>query len=231
MKSKSTAAYNAIFEWLKTQIPNFRPEVVMSDFESALREAIRENFPLARHLGCWFHFCWAIYRKMCNLGLSAAYQSDSWVRKVGNWFMAIPLLPPEHIIAGRNFVDTQIRGSECYQQQLLQVVEYFDSFSYWVMQVGVESLSVFNQPRRTNGIQESWHRTLNRRAGQNPNFWKFAEAIREDGNFMISQLARSQEGFPLSRGEGHPNRWLRQNIQISTLSTNWVLKIQLNAVK
>jgi len=44
-----------------------------SIFKSGLIASIATSFPDARHCGCHFHFCQAIYRKVQDSGLTAAY--------------------------------------------------------------------------------------------------------------------------------------------------------------
>lgn len=36
-------------------IPNLRVEVIMTDYESALRDVLISSFPEARYAGCWYH--------------------------------------------------------------------------------------------------------------------------------------------------------------------------------
>ncbi|PIK33717.1 hypothetical protein BSL78_29475 [Apostichopus japonicus] len=40
------------------------PRQTMTDFEAALMQAIRAEFPLSRPLGCYFHFCSSLYRNL-----------------------------------------------------------------------------------------------------------------------------------------------------------------------
>ena len=42
---------------------------VLSDFEQALINALRLNFPTAEHRGCYHHYSQAIWRKVQALGL------------------------------------------------------------------------------------------------------------------------------------------------------------------
>jgi hypothetical protein len=60
MSQKSFTMYVALFNDLKTQCQqrglNLQPQEVMSDFESGLIPAVRQQFPGARHRGCHFHF-------------------------------------------------------------------------------------------------------------------------------------------------------------------------------
>lgn len=58
MCKKSAAAYIKGLEFFKTNVaPHIAPNIVMTDFESSLKIAIREIYPEAVHSGCFFHFC------------------------------------------------------------------------------------------------------------------------------------------------------------------------------
>ena len=57
MTSKTQSLYTAVFNKLRELVPGFRPNVIMADFERALRSALTECFPGARLTGCHFHYC------------------------------------------------------------------------------------------------------------------------------------------------------------------------------
>jgi len=47
------------------------------EFEQALINSIRLNFPAAEHRGCYYHFSEAIWRKVQALGLQEARKADT----------------------------------------------------------------------------------------------------------------------------------------------------------
>ena len=53
----------------------FDHKVIISDFESGLIDAVRNQFPGATHTGCHFHFTQAVWRKVQHLGLVTAYSN------------------------------------------------------------------------------------------------------------------------------------------------------------
>ncbi|KAF0702153.1 MULE domain-containing protein, partial [Aphis craccivora] len=56
MESKTRNSYNCVFNFLKTHLlPNFNPSIIITDYESALRDTLISIFPTARTTGCWFH--------------------------------------------------------------------------------------------------------------------------------------------------------------------------------
>ena len=56
MTSKTQSLYPAIFHKLRELVPAFRPTLIMTDFERALRAALTECFPGTRLAGCHFHY-------------------------------------------------------------------------------------------------------------------------------------------------------------------------------
>lgn len=52
MSARKLPLYKKIFEWVRQEIPAFRPLEVMSDFEPALRIAIEKTFLGTRVRGC-----------------------------------------------------------------------------------------------------------------------------------------------------------------------------------
>jgi hypothetical protein len=69
MSRKTTAMYEEVFIDIKlhcTQIGcTLNPTEILTDFESGLLSAVRQQFPNSRHRGCHFHFCqvWYIVTK------------------------------------------------------------------------------------------------------------------------------------------------------------------------
>ncbi len=64
MARKSAALYKKLFRLLKDEAASLNvqcdPKIVTTDFESGLIPAIRDEFPLAEHKGCYFHFTQAV---------------------------------------------------------------------------------------------------------------------------------------------------------------------------
>ena len=76
LPNKTYGTYIAMFRKLKSLIMEktgqlFNPEIIMSDFESALIPAVREEFPRTNHKGCFFHYTQSIYRFVQTSGLIA----------------------------------------------------------------------------------------------------------------------------------------------------------------
>ena len=64
MIRRTTSAYAKFLDAIKEEFPELRPEIVMSDYESAMMKATKHVFPDSTHKCCRFHFSQAIYRKL-----------------------------------------------------------------------------------------------------------------------------------------------------------------------
>ena len=66
MNRRTTELYNAIWQFLRQRLPDFNVRNFTSDFEIALVNALRENFPNARIIGCWFHLIKVLFQTNKN---------------------------------------------------------------------------------------------------------------------------------------------------------------------
>jgi hypothetical protein len=98
------------------------PELVVSDYELALLQAMSRAFPGARSRGCHYHsgvflpiinwihlyyclcfifkFTQAIYQYAARIGLTAAYRENEAVRRLIKMAIALALLPPRLVWDG-----------------------------------------------------------------------------------------------------------------------------------
>lgn len=56
MDSKTIEAYTAVFECIVRLIPEYEIQEVLTDYENALKTALRNVFPNIILHGCWFHY-------------------------------------------------------------------------------------------------------------------------------------------------------------------------------
>lgn len=96
---KTQKCYTAIFQYINSSIFSLNPIVIISDYERGLRNSIRTVFPDAKMLGCWFHFCQAIRKKMVNKfkALRGYIKTSTDAQKLYRQTMFLALLPAESI--------------------------------------------------------------------------------------------------------------------------------------
>lgn len=56
MRKNTAQAYDIALQFIEENLlPNFRPAIILTDFEIALREMLIRHFPSAVAHRCWFH--------------------------------------------------------------------------------------------------------------------------------------------------------------------------------
>ncbi|CAF0911499.1 unnamed protein product, partial [Rotaria sordida] len=128
----------------------WKPEQIMSDFETSLIPAVSAEFPESAHKGCYFHFNQCMYRRIQLLGLATAYSQDESVRSCCRKLMALPLLPIQE--AKTSFYNLRATADPAVKKQLRDLFLYFDD--YWINNISIEMWNVHDYQHRTNNICE-----------------------------------------------------------------------------
>jgi len=161
LPDKCRSTYFNLLTLIRTSIGNLglalNPEVIVSDFEFGELEALRQHFPNARLVGCYFHFCQAVWRKVQELGLAVRYKTEITDFQLHvKSHMALAFLPTCEV---KNFFDN-LRASTKYigDTQVQKFHEYF--CNTWVD--GLFAINLWNQfdvpdQQRTNNTVEGWH--------------------------------------------------------------------------
>jgi len=170
MESRSEIAYRDLFSFIRQRFPEFQPDFIMTDFETAQQNAIAEIFPRARLSGCLWHYSRAVCRNVRSLGLQALVRDNENARRIVRLSLAIPLAPPGRLILALNEVIMEAR--RLHLQDLFR-----DFFNYlratWIEGVVQQILCVFGVRHRTNNAAEAHHRNINSRVVRRPNVWRF----------------------------------------------------------
>ena len=93
MTSKSQELYATILDRIFSNLPNFKPTTVISDWESAPRNAFKTITPNINITGCWFHYTQRIWAKVQKLGLAESFRENNGISQFVRKLMAIPFLP------------------------------------------------------------------------------------------------------------------------------------------
>lgn len=62
MTKRTKKAYRKVLKYIEENIFQLKPAKMMTDFEKALRKAIKQTYQNVALHGCWFHFDQAIVR-------------------------------------------------------------------------------------------------------------------------------------------------------------------------
>ena len=91
------AALVRILNDIRKLIPQFQPEITLSDWEAAPRNAVKEIYPNVKHYGCWFHFSQRVWQRTQKLGLVETFTDNQEFATYVRCLMAIPFLPSDLI--------------------------------------------------------------------------------------------------------------------------------------
>ena len=181
LPGKSREIYNQTFTLLKEALQNvdleLNPQHIMSDFELALIQSIRINFPATSHKGCFYHFWQCIWRKIQALGLQQQYQNDAELRKMLCKTAAIAFVPVHFVRVAWEAVAQELEDMD----NLDGFKTYFDST--WMR--GQFSLPLWNyysyDGPRTNNCLEGWHNRLKRMVKKpHPNIYKLIDVFKRE---------------------------------------------------
>ncbi|CAF0970596.1 unnamed protein product [Rotaria sordida] len=182
--NKKASTYKVIFNELKNAALQkgsvFSPKVIMTDFEPGAISAVKDEFPAAKHICCYFHMCQAVYRRIQQLGLQQQYMIDDTLRALCRKLMALPLMPHDKIVYGFD----EIREAADYLpgKPMIQLLQYFDN--NWMSDINL--WNVFGLDSRTNNVCEGYHNRMNSRIYRHhPNIWDLI-------NFMKAEEKRVQ---------------------------------------
>ena len=90
-----------------------QPEHIILDFEIAMMNALRRQFPNAQTHGCLFHLAQSVHRRVQSSGLRNEYQQNGEFQLAVRKLTALAFLPPEEIPeAFQSCKDTAPRTSE-----------------------------------------------------------------------------------------------------------------------
>lgn len=108
MSRKSQACYTHLFETLRKEFP-LDGRSFMTDYEVALRNALRVVYPAMDQKTCWFHYCQAARRKCSSFPkLMHKLKSNETLKRAYFKLLALPLLPAEHIVSCFQMIKSEL---------------------------------------------------------------------------------------------------------------------------
>jgi hypothetical protein len=169
MSHKTKRSYVKLFNWLKAfaagnQLP-INWQYITCDFESGLLPAIRDCLQIPHGMwvniiGCYFHFCQAIYHKLSELGLSKAYLTVPAFQAFVRRLMSLPFVHLDHIQQIFADIEVPVLGGTA-GQNLVTFRAYF--LRNWMHPVASRfppalwNVHEVDDNHFTNNHLESWH--------------------------------------------------------------------------
>ena len=197
MTAKDQNLYKAVLNDIRKLISQFQPEVTMSDWEAAPRNAVKEIYPNVKNYGRWFHFSQRVWQKTQKLGLVETFTENQEFATYVRCLMAIPFLPSDLIQETYNlFKSPDLLVANKIQLENLK--KYFRK--RWLGQISTEELSIFESDITTNNGAESYHAKLKGRIiCSHPRIWSFMSILNEIISDTDNEIERICLGMEISR--------------------------------
>lgn len=211
LPDKSEATYTRLLRAMKNLEPLLSPRTVTTDYEKAMNNAFRTEFPNARLKGCFFHFTQCIFRNIQNRGLKQRYETDANFALHMRMLSAIAFVPPASVV----HVFETLVDNDVFPPEAQEVIDYFEDT--WIgrpnrrqrrpPQYPIEMWSVYEtileDLPKTNNSVEGWHRGFQEQIGaMHPNIWKFIDCVKKEQNLnevRIEQYVSGVEPQPSKR--------------------------------
>lgn len=135
MESKSVISYKQVFSYIEKNLLELKPKVIHSDYEASLLKALQDIYPSAQRVGCWFHYCQAVRRRL-GKGQGQTFflrlKENRDVYKIYKKLMDLPLLPAKDIPEGFTIIRKEI-DEKGQGDWFKHIYAYFETF--WLPKV------------------------------------------------------------------------------------------------
>lgn len=145
----------------------------MSDYERALRNALRNNFPGIPIRGCWFHFTQAVRRKASQI---PGFFDEIWRSEAKKQFfhkiLALPLIRENEISSAFALLKDEVLN---FENPCKLFLKYFER--QWLRREGPSNICVYWELNRTNNLSESYNSYLNKKMNFHASLFDFVKVL------------------------------------------------------
>ncbi|KAL8562052.1 hypothetical protein ACOMHN_031823 [Nucella lapillus] len=166
MSGKRRRDYQAVLRALKGELRRlngedafFSLEAALADFEAAVWQAFRQEFPGVELHGCSFHWGQTVFHK--ELGMQQGFNTDPALHHYCKQLLALPYLPWEKVDPTPQELEAEAT-IEPQRHLCAYVCHTWLDNTLW----HPSSWSAFYRFVRTNNDVEGWHRRLNSKAAR-----------------------------------------------------------------
>ncbi|XP_060844983.1 uncharacterized protein LOC132924597 [Rhopalosiphum padi] len=201
MEDDSASSYFKAIKFIKECVLfDYCPRNIFSDINSRIMTPLGYYFPTASIDFTWFQHNQMVYEQMIRFGYSSLIMDSGIAFKCLKMLMALPLLPPNKIVAGFEEVKAY-----AYRMQV-HIPRLFDYYLVnWLHEVGTNNLSLYLKPTRTINNLEMFHKRLNRVFRTKPTIWTFLSTIYNLNSTYFAEADRLIQG-------GIPTKSLRSEL-------------------
>jgi hypothetical protein len=129
LPGKLSVLYRRVLQHIKQRIwqitgSQVAPNKIVCDFEKSLHIAIQFEFPRTKIMGCYYHFCQSLWRRVQGVGLAGSYIRDRKLKQFIRRIMAIAVIPT--LLVMQNF---QLL---CSGRRFDRLIVHYPNLQQWV---------------------------------------------------------------------------------------------------
>lgn len=137
MSRKTTKSYEHVFKYIKNHILDMNCKSITTDFERAMRKALRNLYPNVTYVNCWFHFCQAAKKRAMQTPQLIPYiRQNREAEELYYKLLSLPLLPACHIAS--QFRRLKVLALANHRAVFSDFLSYFES--QWIVKVSIRTL-------------------------------------------------------------------------------------------
>lgn len=162
---------------MNNNIVSLKCKSFTTDYEAAMRKALKKQFSDAQFFTCWFHFTQAVKRNAASTpGFFDRVRNDKDLTRCYYKLLCLPLLPPEKISPSFMALKTTMLVEPVEPLRLF--LGYYER--QWIIKEGPEKISVFKQHTRTTCAVEAYNGAIGRNIQGGLKFFRFVDALRSE---------------------------------------------------
>lgn len=139
MDKKSEECYEKVLNYIENNFFKLKPASFMSDYELAMRNAIKKIYPETEMYACWFHFCQALRRKCSKIpNFLPTVQKSPNALKILKKYFSLPLLPDTQILDAFDLPGNEVESLNSNERQVFKIfLKYFKK--KWLIRVSLNT--------------------------------------------------------------------------------------------
>ena len=171
------------------------PKQIMPDFEIAVIESIKEEFPNAEIKGCHFHHTQCIWRKIQDLGLATVYKENRCVRHWLECFKSLSFIPLTLVEITFNLLVSKKPQSE-HGDKFDLFVKYFRSTWFTLFPPRLWNHHETIGPRTNNHV-EGYNNKINLYIDcDHPNVFSLVNTLKQLESIISKNFIQRNNGAP-----------------------------------
>ena len=211
LTNKKYETYKRVFEVIKNHCSE-NPESIMTDFEMAAINAVKDVFVGVHHFGCYFHLGQALWRRVQKEGLAQLYSDNLTVKKSIKALQALAFVPLDDI--AKCFYDLSLDEVIQIDPRIENIYRYFEKTYLGFHNARMKVITparfppatwnmrqrTIDQLPRTDNMHEAWHKQFtNNIAVDHPTLTTLLVAIQNEQKDVEKKVQDFFDGKNVSR--------------------------------